>query len=112
MNKTITVYFKMHDLHLGGPEPQEYVDILIKSMQHWVNSRIENRGFVTLNEVIEDLGMDRKFKYIPYGFDTKVDIEYDKERDRGRIIAKKLYFDDPIRPLDDRNISMRVMEGK
>lgn len=104
MNKTITVYFKASDLHTAGRDRQ-YVDLFIKSVNKWTHTKIETRGFVTLNEVIEDLGMERKFKYIPYGFDTEADIEYDKERDQGRIIAKKLY-EDPT------NISMRVMEGK
>lgn len=112
MTKTLTVYFKAHDLHIGGSELQEYVDIFIKSMNEWLNAKIETRGFVTLNEAIEDMGMARKFKYIPYGFDTEVDIQYDKERDIGKIVAKKLYFDYPESVEDGSGISMRVMEGK
>ena len=111
MNKTITIYFKASDFHTAVNDRQ-YVDIFIKSMNNWVNNRIETRGFVTLNEIIEDLGMERKREYIPYGFDEEVDIQYDKERDLGQIIAKKLYFDYPIKSMDDMNISMRVMEGR
>ena len=111
MNKTIMVYFTADTLEMTGFDRNMHLSDFVKATIGYENSKIENRGFVTLNEVLEDLGMMRKFEYIPYGFNTKVDIQYDKEHDRGRIIAKKLYSDYPTSE-EDFNLSMNVMEGK
>lgn len=58
---------------------EEYNDLFIKAQENYFNALLtaeDRAGFITLNEIMDGLGLSRKKKYINLGFDKEFKINY------------------------------------